>query len=187
MGELAREALPPGSKHWSSLAVAAENDGVTRIDVMSDERKSIRHAPSQPARVRSSGGLASSVELPRYASKIADSKSRTRRILDGVLCRRWLCVRHLEAVQMGNRGRDFRVFVQSLVRLASMRNASSRANRRGRENDRIRHDMPKRSVPDWAAWWKEVLRRVDASESGRVRLTIEEILRWLTLPSSRDG
>jgi hypothetical protein len=35
--------------------------------------------------------------------------------------------------------------------------------------------MPKRSTPDWTAWWNEVLRRVDASESGRVRLTIEEI------------
>jgi hypothetical protein len=35
--------------------------------------------------------------------------------------------------------------------------------------------MAKQSVPDWAAWWNEVLRRVDASESGRVRLTIEEI------------
>jgi len=35
--------------------------------------------------------------------------------------------------------------------------------------------MPRRSVPDWAEWWNEVLRRVDASESGRLRLTIEEI------------
>jgi hypothetical protein len=35
--------------------------------------------------------------------------------------------------------------------------------------------MPKRSVPDWAAWWNEVLRRVDASETGCVRLTIAEI------------
>jgi hypothetical protein len=30
-------------------------------------------------------------------------------------------------------------------------------------------------VPDWAIWWIEVVRCVDASESGRVRLTIDEI------------